>query len=158
MDGMHVLELKIPPVALVLLMAALMWLASWALPAFGFEFPVRKLLSVSGAVAGLIISGFGIASFRCARTTVNPMKPDSTSSLVVSGIYRLTRNPMYLGFLLVLLGWAMFLSNAMAFQFLPVFIFYMNRFQIEPEEKALHSLFGQQFGATHRGCVDGYEA
>ena len=145
MDGRHALELKIPPVALVLLIAALMWLASWAMPAFGFEFPARKFLSVSVAVAGLIISGFGIASFRQARTTVNPMKPDSTSSLVMSGIYRLTRNPMYLGFLLVLLAWAIFLSNALAFLFLPVFVFYMNRFQIEPEEKALHSLFGQQF-------------
>ena len=111
---MHVLELKIPPVAVVLLMAALMWLASWAMPAFGFEFPARTFLSVSVAVAGVIISGLGIASFRQARTTVNPMKPDTTSSLVMSGIYRLTRNPMYLGFLLVLIGWAMFLSNALA--------------------------------------------
>lgn len=142
---MHVLELKIPPVALVLLAAALMWLASWAMPAFWFEYPSRGLLSVSVTLAGAIISGLGIASFRRARTTVNPMKPDSTSSLVVSGIYRLTRNPMYLGFLLVLLGWAMFLSNALALLSLPAFIFYMNRFQIEPEEKALCSLFGQQF-------------
>jgi protein-S-isoprenylcysteine O-methyltransferase Ste14 len=147
MDGMQVLELKIPPVPLVLIMTALMWLASWAMPAFEFEFPARDFLSVSVAVAGFIISGFGIVSFRRARTTVNPMKPDSTSSLVMSGIYRLTRNPMYLGFLLVLLGWATFLSNALAFLFLPVFIFYMNRFQIEPEEKALRSLFGQQFVA-----------
>ena len=147
MDPMHGLELKIPPVAVVLLVASLMWLASWAMPAFGFEFPARAFLSATVAVAGLIISGFGIASFRQARTTVNPLKPESASSLVVSGIYRLTRNPMYLGFLLVLLGWALFLSNALALLFLPLFIFYMNRFQIEPEEKALHSLFGQQFVA-----------
>ena len=144
---MHVLELKVPPVALVLSMAALMWLASWAMPTFGFMFPAHELFSVSVAVAGVVISGLGIASFRRAGTTVNPMKPDSTSSLVVSGIYRLTRNPMYLGFLLVLLGWAIFLSNALAFLFLPAFIFYMNRFQIGPEEKALNSLFGQQFVA-----------
>jgi protein-S-isoprenylcysteine O-methyltransferase Ste14 len=142
---MHVLELKVPPVALVFLVAALMWLVSWAMSALGFEFPSGNVLAASVAVAGAIISGLGIVSFRQARTTVNPMKPDSTSSLVVSGIYRLTRNPMYLGFLLVLLGWAIFLSNALAFVFLPVFIVYMNRFQIEPEEKALHSLFGPQF-------------
>jgi protein-S-isoprenylcysteine O-methyltransferase Ste14 len=145
MDPMHGLELKIPPVAVVLLMAALMWLASWAMPAFGLEFPARAFLSATVAVTGLLISGFGIASFRQARTTVNPMQPGSASSLVVSGIYRLTRNPMYLGFLMVLLGWAMFLSNALALLFLPLFIFYMNRFQIEPEEKALHCLFGPQF-------------
>ena len=142
---MHVLELKVPPVALVLLVAALMWFATWTMPAFEFEVPLRKIFSVSVAVAGAIVSGLGIASFRRAQTTVNPMKPDSASSLVVSGIYRLTRNPMYLGFLLVLLGWAIYLSNVVAFLFLPAFTLYMNRFQIQPEEKALHSLFGPQF-------------
>jgi protein-S-isoprenylcysteine O-methyltransferase Ste14 len=144
---MQVLELKMPPVALVLLVAALMWLASWAMPAFGFELPLGGILSASVALAGAIICGLGIVSFRQARTTVNPMKPDSASSLVVSGVYRLTRNPMYLGFLLILLGWAIFLSNALAFLFLPAFLVYMNRFQIEPEEKALHALFGEQFAA-----------
>jgi protein-S-isoprenylcysteine O-methyltransferase Ste14 len=142
---MHVLELKVPPVALVFLVAALMWLVSWAMPAFEFEFPSGDVLAVSAAITGTIISGLGIVSFRQARTTVNPMKPDSTSSLVVSGIYRLTRNPMYLGFLSVLFAWAIFLSNALAFVFLPVFVLYMNRFQIKPEEKALRALFGPQF-------------
>ena len=141
------LELKVPPVALVFLVAALMWLAMWTMPAFEFQIPLRKILSVSMATAGTIVSGLGILSFRRARTTVNPMKPDSASSLVVSGIYRLTRNPMYLGFLLVLVGWAIYLSNALAFFFLPAFIVYMNRFQIEPEEQALHVLFGPQFAA-----------
>jgi protein-S-isoprenylcysteine O-methyltransferase Ste14 len=142
---LHVLELKVPPVALVLFVAALMWLASWAMPAFEFEVPSGDILAVSVAVVGAIISGLGIVSFRQARTTVNPMKPDSASSLVMSGIYRLTRNPMYLGFLLVLLGWAIYLSNVLAFLFLPAFTLYMNRFQIQPEEQALHSLFGPQF-------------
>ena len=144
---MHVLELKVPPLALGLLMAALMWLASWAMPAFGLLFSAHRFFSVTVAVVGVVLIGVGIASFRRAGTTVNPMKPDSASSLVVSGIYRLTRNPMYLGFLLVLIGWAIFLSNALAFLFLPAFILYMNRFQIEPEEKALTSLFGPQFVA-----------
>ena len=144
---MHVLELKVPPLALVFLMAAFMWLARWAVPTFGFELPARTLFSVSAAVAGAVIGGLGFASFIRAKTTVNPMKPDSSSSLVVSGIYRFTRNPMYLGFLLGLLGWAIFLSNARAFFLLPAFIVYMNRFQIEPEEKALARLFGEQFVA-----------
>jgi protein-S-isoprenylcysteine O-methyltransferase Ste14 len=145
--AMHALELKMPPVALGVIVATLMWLASWAMPAFGFDFPVRGVLSVSVAIAGAIVSGLGIVSFRQARTTVNPMRPDSASSLVVSGVYQLTRNPMYLGFLLILLGWAIFLSNILAFVFLPVVIVYMNRFQIEPEERALYSLFGKQFVA-----------
>jgi protein-S-isoprenylcysteine O-methyltransferase Ste14 len=144
---MHILELKVPPVAVVLFMAALMWLVSWVLPSFGLVFPARDLFAVSFAVAGVVTTLLGIASFRQARTTVNPMKPESSSSLVVTGIYKLTRNPMYLGFLSVLLGWAIFLSNSLSFLLLPAFIFYMNRFQIEPEERALTSLFGQEFVA-----------
>ena len=77
------------------------------------------------------------------------MRPDSTSSLVVSGIYKYTRNPMYLGFLLVLLGWATFLSNLAALALLPAFVVYMNHFQIGPEERALGSLFAQEYQAYH---------
>ena len=64
---------------------------------------------------------------------------------MVSGVYAATRNPMYLGLLLVITGWAVFLSNAVAFLFLPAFVSYMNRFQIEPEERALAARFGQAF-------------
>ena len=144
---MHVLDLKVPPLALVFLMAALMWLVTWAIPTIGFKLPARTLVSVSVAVAGMVITGLGVASFRRANTTVNPMKPASSSTLVVSGIYRFTRNPMYLGFLLGLIGWAIYLSNALAFFLLPAFVAYMNRFQIEPEEKVLGVLFGEQFVA-----------
>jgi protein-S-isoprenylcysteine O-methyltransferase Ste14 len=142
---MHKLELKIPPAALVLITAAFMWLAAWAVPAYGFDVPARDLFSMPTAVSGAIISAWGIISFRQARTTVNPMKPDTTTSLVVSGIYRWTRNPMYLGFLLVLLGWAIFLSNALSFILVAALMLYLDRFQVKPEERALHSLFGQQF-------------
>lgn len=73
---------------------------------------------------------------------------DPMQGLELKGpLYRLTRNPMYLGFLWILLGWGIFLSNALAFLILPGFVFYMNRFQIEPEERALTRLFGQAFVA-----------
>jgi protein-S-isoprenylcysteine O-methyltransferase Ste14 len=127
---MRVLELKVPPLAVGALLAALMWLVSRLVPGFNF---------------GAMIIVLGMASFKRAKTTINPMKPESSSSLVISGIYKLSRNPMYLGFLLVLVGWAVLLSNALAFVFVPAFIFYMNRFQIDPEEKALAGKFGQEF-------------
>lgn len=144
---MHALELKIPPVAVVFFTTALIWLLSWALPSFAFTFPARGIFAVSFAGAGVVTSALGVQSFRRARTTVNPMRPDSSSSLVLSGVYAFTRNPMYLGFLLVLAGWTIFLSNALAFLVLPVFVVYMNRFQIEPEERALAFLFGREFDA-----------
>lgn len=142
---MQALELKVPPLAVGFIIGALMWLSKRVAPAFGFEFPGRRLLAMTISAAGIIIIALGIASFRRAKTTVNPMKPDTSSTLVVSGIYQRTRNPMYLGFFLVLVGWATLLSNVLAFLFLPAFVLYMNRFQIEPEERALASLFGEVF-------------
>jgi len=126
-------------------MAAIMWLGAWLVPALTFRLPGRSFLTLAAAVAGAAISVLAVLAFRRAGTTVNPMNPDSSSSLVVSGIYTRSRNPMYLGLLLILLAWGMYLSNAMAFLILPGFMWYMNRFQIEPEERVLASRFGEQF-------------
>jgi protein-S-isoprenylcysteine O-methyltransferase Ste14 len=141
------LALKLPPVALVVIVAALMWIASSATPTFDFFLPAKSLLSVSLAMIGAVTCLSGVVSFRRAKTTVNPMKPNSTSSLIVSGIYKYTRNPMYLGFVLVLLGWAAFLSNLAALALLPAFVVYINRFQIVPEEHVLASLFPHEYPA-----------
>lgn len=142
---MQALELKIPPLAVGVFIAAGMWLVSWAQPAFAFTFALHQIVAASLGVAGFVIAGSGVVSFARAHTTVNPMKPDASSALVTSGIYGFTRNPMYLGLFVALIGWALFLSNALAFLVLPAFIVYMNRFQIEPEERALTALFGQEF-------------
>jgi protein-S-isoprenylcysteine O-methyltransferase Ste14 len=144
---MRVLELKVPPPAVALVTAVLMWLVTRAEPALAFVFPAGKFLAVGLAAVGLMIAISGVVTFRRARTTLNPTKPESSSSLVSWGIYRVTRNPMYLGLLLVLTGWAIFLSNSLAFLFLPAFIVYINRFQIVPEEQALTSLFVHEFVA-----------
>jgi protein-S-isoprenylcysteine O-methyltransferase Ste14 len=89
----------------------------------------------------------GVVSFRRAGTTVNPLQPEATSALVVSGIYRRTRNPMYLGMLLVLLGWAVLLAHALGFALAAAFVPLMNRLQIGPEERTLTATFGPAFAA-----------
>ena len=142
---MNFLELKVPPVAVTFLTALLMWLVARSLPAGAFVVPARIQFAMILAIIGAATSTLGVVAFRRASTTVNPMKPEAASSLVHSGIYTVTRNPMYLGLLLVLTGWAIFLSNAIAFLFLPAFVLYINRFQITLEERALTSLFGQEF-------------
>lgn len=144
---MRSLELKIPPVALALLIAAAMWTVSLVTPPIGFPPAVCAGAALVLALAGASVSVAGVLAFRRARTTVNPTKPAATSALVSGGIYRVTRNPMYLGFLLVLLGWAVFLSNALSFLGALAFVPYMNRFQIGPEEKALSAMFGAEFAA-----------
>ena len=139
------MKLKIPPVAVVLILAALMWLAASAAPSLHYALPGRPPAAVGLALIGVAVCISGVVSFQRAGTTVNPMKPGSASRLVVAGVYHFTRNPMYLGLLLALLGWAVFLSNALAFAAGPLFVLYMNRFQIKPEERALASLFPQEY-------------
>ena len=139
------LELKIPPVVVWLVVVGAMWLGCRALPVLRFGLPFHLGLALGFGIAGVAVAGAGVVSFRRAGTTVNPLKPDAVSVLVVSGVYRITRNPMYLGMLLVLLGWAIYLGNIVAFLFLPSFAAYMNRFQIIPEEKMLATMFGADF-------------
>lgn len=124
-----------------------MWLGAREWPRSGFHLPGRPYVAAGFALAGALFALLGVVSFRRAKTTVNPMRPGSASSLVTSGVYRLTRNPMYLGFLLTLLGWAAWLSNAAAFAAVPGFVLYMDCFQIRPEERALRSRFDQEFNA-----------
>lgn len=124
-----------------------MWGAARLVPALGFELPAGWIIAASLAVAGLVIAILGVVSFRRAGTTVNPLQPTATSSLVISGIYRWTRNPMYLGMLLVLLGWGVFLANALAILLAAAFVSLMNRLQIGPEEKILAARFGAEFAA-----------
>jgi protein-S-isoprenylcysteine O-methyltransferase Ste14 len=146
-----VLELKIPPIAIVLGTASIMWMVARLFPMGDVQLPARIFFAVTSAALGVVTSGLGVMAFRRARTTVNPTKPGATSSLVHSGVYSLTRNPVYLGFLLILCGWAILLRNLFVFPFLPMFILYMNRFQIQPEERALTRGFGATFtGYTAR--------
>lgn len=141
------LELKIPPAVLGAVTVLLMWLATRGAPTLTFGIPHREWISATLALLGAIIAVAGVVSFRRARTTVNPTTPAKASSLVVSGIYRFTRNPMYLGFALILLALAVFFSNALALALVPCFVLYLDRFQIRPEERALASLFPNDFPA-----------
>lgn len=140
---MHRLELKIPPLAVGVVIAMGMWLASDTLPEFAY--PPLRIVAMGMGLVGAGITGLAMLSFWSAHTTPNPMKPTSASFLVTSGIYRFTRNPMYLGLLMLLAGWALYLANILAFLFLPAFILYMNRFQIKPEERALTDRFGRKY-------------
>ncbi len=144
---MHALELKIPPMALAIVAAVLIWVGSVFAPGLSFEFPLQSLIACGFGLVGLTTCTLGFVEFRRAKTTVNPIKPESSSSLVTSGIYRHSRNPMYLGFLLILAGWAALKANLVTFLVLPAFVAYLNQFQIKPEERALRSLFGDEFKA-----------
>lgn len=142
---MNTLELKIPPPLLALSLALLIWLTSKLVEPLQMPSEFRLAVAPALAVVGQGISISGLLTFRRAGTTVNPLKPDAASSLVTEGVYRFTRNPMYFGLLLTLLAWVAFLASPLASFYLPVFVLYMNRFQIKPEERVLLSLFGTDY-------------
>lgn len=137
------LEHRIPPPLVAIISGLLMWLAVRPIAPLGGRLWLALLVVLAGAAVCLA----GVASFRRARTTVNPLKPESASSLVIAGIYRHTRNPMYLGFTIILLGWCVFLGSALAVLGVAAFVLYIGRFQIRPEERALRELFGAEFEA-----------
>lgn len=142
---MQALELKIPPPVIALLVAGSMWIAHRYAPWLGLAIPRRLVFAVALVLLGIALALAGVVAFRKARTTVHPLKPENTSAVVATGIYRFTRNPMYLGMLTVLVGWAFFLANAVSFSLLPQFVLYMNRFQIGPEERVLSGHFGAEY-------------
>jgi len=139
------LEKRIPPVALVLIVGLLMWLVAEAGPRIEIGETLRLALSTALFLLGALVALAGVLAFRSSRTTVDPRKPEASSALVSSGIYRYSRNPMYVGFALWLLAWGVFLASAWALIGVIVFVMYMNRFQIAPEERALREIFGDEF-------------
>ncbi|MFO6421971.1 methyltransferase family protein [Motilimonas sp. KMU-193] len=141
------LSLKVLPVgvfvvAMVLAKLVAVWLPGSFIPTQAV-LPLVIVLVLLGLVFGL--SGVGL--FRRFKTTVNPVNPEQATTLVTSGIYRYSRNPMYLGLLFCLLAWTSYLGSLAAFICAPLFVIYMNLFQIIPEEQVLTRLFGQQYQA-----------
>ncbi len=145
MTDKNFLDLRIPPPVVFLVFAGIAWLISEPLPAAGFDFPHKNRVAAAIAVVSAFFAAPAILSFLRAGTTVHPENPGRTTKLVVNGVYRMTRNPMYLSLLFLLIAWATCLSNLGAFAPIPFFVAYLNRFQIIPEERALRSLFGTEY-------------
>jgi len=144
---MNNLELKVPPPVLVISIALAMWVATRWLPAGEISVPLRFGLSGLWFLAGLAIAVAGVVAFRKANTTIDPRAPQKSSSLVENGIFKHSRNPMYLGMVLVVTAWAIYLANAVSFAFIPLFVLYMHRFQIVPEERWMQQKFGDEYQA-----------
>lgn len=147
---MNALALKVPPVAQVIITAAAMYGVSKMVPALTFSLNGSTALAVGLGVMGLSLGIMGVTQFRIAQTTPNPQALEQVSSLVTSGIYQYSRNPMYVGLVLILLGWAFYLSHFLAFVLLPIFILYITRFQIQPEER----MMAQKFGKTYQDYLN----
>lgn len=144
---MHPLENKIPPPIVASLFAAAMWFLSPHVPGITISPSLRIALALAVTTLGAFFCLSGVVSFRRAKTTVNPLKPETASALVSTGIYQYSRNPMYVGFALFLVAVAAYLASPGALLGVLGFVLYMNRFQIASEERALTALFGAEFQA-----------
>ena len=154
----HPLELKIPPPVVALACALLAWRLSvapqrgasaWrlsvALPAWTLPWPGRHWLAGGLVAIGLALDLSALSAFLRARTTINPLAPARTSSIVRGGAYRFTRNPMYLGLACSLSGLAAWLAHPLALAGPVLFVAWVTRFQIVPEERALRAAFGAPY-------------
>jgi protein-S-isoprenylcysteine O-methyltransferase Ste14 len=136
---------KVPPPVVAALIAGTMWGMSAYEPALPLSPEVTQVLVLLLVIVGVSFDLCGLLAFRQSKTTINPMSPDKTSALVTGGIYRITRNPMYVGLFLFLTAWAIQLSMVLPFIGPVLFVIYINRFQIAPEERVMESKFGDKY-------------
>ena len=142
---MHALELKIPPLLLLGIFAAAMYGVASVLPQWGLPLAYRLPLALFCALAGASITALGAWAFIRQGTTLKPMQPGMTSHVVENGIFAYSRNPMYLGFVLLLGAWALYLAHPLAALGVPGFVAWVQVFQIQPEELLLLEKFGSAY-------------
>lgn len=137
----------VPPPVWALLFAGAMVLLSRFAPGLGLDFPGRRALAALLAAGGLTLDAAALLQFRRHRTTFDPTRPDRASALVTTGLYRVSRNPMYVGMATLLLGLAVWLGHLLALALVPAFVVLLTIVQIRPEEEAMRRLFGDAFEA-----------
>ena len=141
---MKFLELKVPPLALfVVILLLSYWLAN-SFTLASFSLPYHQLMLLLGILVSGVIGLSAVWEFKKRKTTVNPIKVDSASLVVDSGIFGYSRNPMYLALFILLFCFGYYLPNLLSLSLSFLFVIYMNRFQILPEEQALETLFGAE--------------
>lgn len=139
------MTLKLPPALVFLIFGGFMYLLATYLPVGYFDFFGRLFLMKFFIVLSTVVIGIALTQFLKHKTTVDPHNPSKTEKLITKGIYNYTRNPMYLGMLLLLLAWGLWLGNAFNTLLAAAFVAYMNRFQISAEEAALRVRFGKAY-------------
>jgi len=122
-----------------------MWGVSKIQPAIQMEPRLHLLLTVALGLIALTFGAGGIVAFRLARTTINPVQIDQASRVVTGGIYRVTRNPMYVGLTALLATWAVWLAVPLALLGPVFFALFTHRFQILPEERVMSAKFGREY-------------
>ena len=120
---------------------------AWSSALVALPSSLRLTLVASLTVLGLLLNLLPKLAFGRAGTTVNPLRPASSRALVTTGLHGVSRNPMYLGHALLLVAWACWLRHPAALIGTPLYMAYVTRYQILPEERALSAMFGAAYEA-----------
>ena len=139
------MELKLPPAVVFVCFGCLMWAVGSWLPVGDFEFFGRIWVIGALLIGAALIAGIALIQFFVSRTSIDPLHPSKSTKLVTSGVYQFSRNPMYLALLMILLAWGLWLGNAFNTLTAAGFVYYMNAYQIKPEEKHLLQTFGSKY-------------
>lgn len=142
--------MKFPPVLQTFVAAALAWALATNLPISSFGGTIASYAMWLFVILGSFLLAFALKVFRKHETTFDPLDPSKAQRLVVTGAYRFTRNPMYLGMAMLLVAWCLFLGDLVSFVVLPFFVLAMNELQIKSEEAALSQKFGDDYVAYKR--------
>lgn len=137
------LKTKIPPPIIAIAFIVILYISSVWMDSYIFEGQLIFSLFIFILGLGCVLSAS--TQFRRINTTVNPLNPESASHLVVDGIFKFTRNPMYLGLCAVILAFGIYVGTWYVFILLPLFVVSINYLQIVPEEIALQKLFGDEY-------------
>ena len=143
MIGRQMLDTKIPPPIIAILIGVCIYFSRGWLPQFESDYLFYAGLGCE--LLAVVINLTAIFSFIKNKTTINPVKLHTVTSLVTTGVFAFSRNPMYLGLLLFLFGFALQVNVVGGIPLLLLFVLYINRFQIIPEERALAEKFGDEF-------------
>lgn len=136
------MNLLIPPPIVALVSAGFIYSAAYLFPDLTFEIPFQTVFAALISLVGVTIDLVSVRRFFVSGTTVTPISPEKTSSLVTGGLYAFSRNPMYLGLAFILTGFTVWMANLAGFVVVAGFVLYITRFQIMPEEKVLSEKFG----------------
>lgn len=139
------LKLLIPPPVYLLSFAVLMWIGAKVLPLWQWNIEPWNQGGIVLVICAILIDVWSLGLFFRAKTTFNPIKPNKTTELVTTGLYQYSRNPMYLGMVIILLGWGIYLSCLSAFLLIPLFMWVLTEQQIKPEEQVLQKKFGDAY-------------
>ena len=139
------MRLKIPPPFVMIAHMLLVWIVARFLPSLNLTFPGQRDLVLIIGVTGVALAMVAMGLFRRAKTTVDPLNPQKAEQLVTTGVYKFTRNPMYLGLILILLAWVIMKGNPLNLLFIITCMAFLTHYQIKPEEEALSERFGDQY-------------